>query len=45
MKRVGFENEFELALEQAFATNGPVVVEAVLDTTEYDSLVLKADKP
>lgn len=39
------ENEFELALEQAFATNGPVVVEAVLDATEYDSLVLKADKP
>ena len=39
------ENEFELALEQAFAANGPVVVEAVLDATEYDSLVLKADKP
>ncbi|TRX57448.1 thiamine pyrophosphate-binding protein [Thalassomonas sp. M1454] len=37
--------EFELALEQAFASDGPVIVEALLDPKEYDSLVLKADKP
>lgn len=32
------------ALKQAFATNGPVIVEAIVDSREYDQLVLKKDK-
>jgi acetolactate synthase-1/2/3 large subunit len=32
-------------LEWAFATDGPAIVEAVIDSREYDGLVLKKDKP
>ncbi len=32
-------------LEAAFATDGPVVVEACIDASEYDDVVLKNDRP
>ncbi len=32
-------------LEQAFTMDGPVVVETCVDPSEYDDLVLKADRP
>jgi acetolactate synthase-1/2/3 large subunit len=32
------------ALEWAFAADGPVIVEAVVDSREYDGLVLKKDR-
>ncbi|WP_422061056.1 thiamine pyrophosphate-binding protein [Sphingopyxis sp.] len=37
--------EFRTALEAGFAAGGPVIVEAVLDSREYDELVLRKDKP
>ncbi|WP_439568684.1 thiamine pyrophosphate-binding protein [Sphingopyxis sp.] len=37
--------EFRAALEAAFAADGPVIVEALLDSREYDELVLRKDKP
>jgi len=39
------EAAFRVALEAAFTTEGPVIVEAVIDSREYDELVLKKDKP
>jgi acetolactate synthase-1/2/3 large subunit len=33
------------ALAQAFAADGPVVVQAMVDSREYDAVVLKKDKP
>jgi len=33
------------ALADAFAADGPVIVEALLDSREYDGLVLHKDKP
>lgn len=36
---------FRDALEAAFAAEGPVIVEALLDSREYDALVLHKDKP
>jgi acetolactate synthase I/II/III large subunit len=36
--------EFRRALEIAFANDGPAVVEAIVDSREYDDIVLKADK-
>ncbi|WP_283419078.1 thiamine pyrophosphate-binding protein [Sphingopyxis sp. Geo48] len=38
-------NEFRAALEAGFAADGPVIVEALLDSREYDELVLRRDKP
>ena len=35
---------YEAALKKAFVTNGPVVIEAVVDGSEYDNLVLKSNK-
>ena len=32
-------------LDRAFAMGGPVIVEAVIDSREYDGVVLKKDKP
>jgi len=32
------------ALVDAFAADGPVLVEAIVDSREYDGLVLKKDK-
>ena len=37
-------DEFRAALEAAFAADGPVIVEAIVDSREYDGLVLKKDK-
>ena len=37
--------EFRAALEAGFAADGPVIVEALLDSREYDKLVLRKDKP
>lgn len=34
-----------VALVDAFAADGPVIVEALLDSREYDALVLHKDKP
>ncbi len=36
---------FRDALKWAFAADGPVIVEAVIDSREYDGVVLKKDKP
>jgi acetolactate synthase-1/2/3 large subunit len=36
---------FRAALEWAFAADGPVIVEAIVDSREYDAVVLKKDKP
>lgn len=33
------------ALDQAFKIDGPVVVQAMVDSREYDAVVLKKDKP
>ncbi len=35
---------FRKHLDAAFSSDGPVIVEAVVDSREYDSLVLKKDK-
>ncbi len=37
--------EFAQALDSAFETDGPVIVEAILNSREYDDLVLRKDKP
>jgi len=37
--------EFRDALKWAFAADGPVIVEAIVDSREYDGVVLKKDKP
>jgi acetolactate synthase-1/2/3 large subunit len=37
--------QFRDALKWAFAANGPVIVEALIDSREYDAVVLKKDKP
>lgn len=37
--------EFRAALDAGFAADGPVIVEALLDSREYDELVLRKDKP
>jgi thiamine pyrophosphate-dependent acetolactate synthase large subunit-like protein len=36
--------DYQNALEVAFSTDGPVVIEAVIDGSEYDDLVLKPNK-
>ena len=36
---------FREALKWAFTADGPVIVEAVVDSREYDGVVLKKDKP
>ena len=38
------QSSFKAALEQAFAADGPVIVEAVVDSREYDGVVLRKDK-
>lgn len=37
--------ELDRALEQAFADNGPNIVEAIISSSQYDDLVLRSDKP
>ncbi|GGO65550.1 thiamine pyrophosphate-binding protein [Bowmanella pacifica] len=39
------KQEYAQTLEKAFAMQGPVIVEAILNSREYDSLVLRKDKP
>ena len=39
------KQEYAQALEKAFAMQGPVIVEAILNSREYDGLVLRKDKP
>ena len=36
---------YRSALQEAFQADGPVIVEALLDSREYDALVLRKDKP
>jgi acetolactate synthase-1/2/3 large subunit len=36
--------DYQNALQNAFSADGPVVIEAVVDGSEYDNLVLKANK-
>ena len=36
---------FRDALKWAFGADGPVIVEAIIDSREYDAVVLKKDKP
>ncbi|WP_292302880.1 thiamine pyrophosphate-binding protein [Mesorhizobium sp.] len=38
-------NAFRVALKKAFAAGGPMIVEALVSSREYDELVLKKDKP
>ncbi|MCZ6636965.1 MAG: thiamine pyrophosphate-dependent enzyme, partial [Alphaproteobacteria bacterium] len=38
-------DEFRSVLQSAFATDGPVIVEAIIDGREYDDVVLRKDKP
>ncbi|ALS97059.1 thiamine pyrophosphate-binding protein [Lacimicrobium alkaliphilum] len=38
------QNEYAQALDKAFAIGGPVIVEAILDSREYDNLVLRKDR-
>jgi acetolactate synthase I/II/III large subunit len=37
-------DEYQIALKQAFSSDGPTVIEAVVDGSEYDDLVLKSNK-
>ena len=37
-------DQFHTALEQAWSMGGPVIVEAIIDSHEYDSLVLRNDR-
>ena len=37
--------QFRQALNDAFEVDGPTIVEAILDSREYDGLVLRKDKP
>ena len=37
--------QLETELQKAFQQKGPVIVETMIDSREYDSLVLKSDKP
>ena len=36
--------EFEAQLQRAFQQDGPVIVEALIDSEEYDPLILKPDR-
>lgn len=36
---------FNESLISAFSADGPVIVEAIVDSSEYDELVLKSDRP
>ena len=36
--------QFKIALEKAFNENGPIIVEAIIDSKDYDELVLKGNK-
>jgi len=42
--RAANRTDYQTALEEAFSIDGPVVIEAVIDGSEYDDLVLKPNK-
>jgi len=44
VKQARNANELQAALETAFRADGPVIVEAICDSREYDDLVLKKDR-
>jgi acetolactate synthase-1/2/3 large subunit len=44
VRRAGDAASLRRALDEAFAADGPVVVEALVDSREYDGVVLKKDK-
>ncbi|RVT92954.1 thiamine pyrophosphate-binding protein [Sphingomonas crocodyli] len=44
VKTVSDEAGLRTALAEAFQANGPVIVEAIVNSLEYDALVLKKDK-
>jgi len=44
MIRIRNAAEFEIALRAGFAAGGPTIVEAVIDSREYDGLVLHTDR-
>jgi acetolactate synthase-1/2/3 large subunit len=45
VRRAGDGASLRKELDAAFAVEGPVIVEAIVDSREYDSVVLKKDKP
>jgi acetolactate synthase I/II/III large subunit len=42
--RATSRDEYQIALKQAFLFVGPTVIEAVVEGSEYDDLVLKSNK-
>ena len=44
MIRAGTAAEFESALRAGFAADGPTIVEAIIDSRDYDGLVLRNDR-
>ena len=44
VRSVDNEQALRTALEEAFAEGGPVVIEAIVNSREYDELVLRKDK-
>ncbi len=44
MIRAGNAAEFESALRASFAADGPTIVEAIIDSRDYDGLVLRDDR-
>lgn len=45
VKTVDNADDLRAALRAAFAADGPVIVEAIVNSREYDEVVLKKDKP
>jgi acetolactate synthase I/II/III large subunit len=45
VRRAADARSLRRELDAAFASDGPVVVEAIVDSREYDGLVLKKDRP
>jgi len=44
MIRASNAAEFESALRAGFAADGPTIVEAIIDSREYDDLILRSDR-
>jgi len=41
---VNHKEQYNQALKTAFSTDGPIIIEALVDTKDYDNLVLKGNK-
>ena len=41
---VNDKEQYSQALKTAFSTHGPIIIEALIDTKDYDNLVLKGNK-